>query len=116
MRIHETRTITESTVDGSTKNLLVHIRTQFDENIHMIGLEIEGEPDLLRINWKHPFTVHKKMVEAIVQMHAENPWIIDKLWFEAEEPSRARLNARSFRRKGYQVHHEFGNFYSIPLN
>ena len=112
-RIHQTRIINAITKDGSSKTLLVHIRTQYDEKIHMIGLEVKGEPDLLRVNWEHPFEVHKKMVDAIESIIDENPWILEKLWFEAEEPARARLNARSFKRKGYQVYYEFGNFYSI---
>jgi len=113
MKIHETRTITSEVEGGSEKTLLVHVRTQFDENIHFISLEVEGEPNLLRVNWRHPFRVHRKMVDHIESIINENPWILERLWFEATEPTRARLNARAFKLKGYQVYYEFGNYYSI---
>ena len=112
-RIHKGQSIISETKDGSYKTLKIYIRTQYDENIHMISLEVDNEPDLLRVNWKHPFRVHKKMVDILETMINDDPWILEKLWFEAIEPSRARLNARAFKQKGYQVYKELGNFYSI---
>ena len=109
--VHDSVVIKGETLDGSTEELTVWIRTQYDERVHIIGLELSNGEE--RANWKHPLLITRRMVNAIIALSDAYPCVLEKLFFISDDPARVRLNKRLFAQKGYNISEKFHGIYQV---
>ena len=109
--VHDSVVIRDEAKDGSIIELTVWLRTQYDERVHIIGLELSN--GLERANWKHPLLITRRMVNAILALSKEYPCVLDKLYFMSSDTSRIKLNKRLFAQKGYDIGEKFPGIYQI---
>ena len=100
-KIHDKHIITGETRGGSEATLTIWLRTQYDENVTVIGLELSNNKE--RIDWKEPRRITKAMVRAIRLLLNRNPGSEDSLWFESSDLKRIALNQRLFKKAGYDI-------------
>ena len=96
---------------GGHMELTIWLRTQYDEKLHIIGLELPTGSE--RANWKYPRTITRLMVEKIKELAKENPCVLTHLFFQSDDPSRIRLNSRLFNQAGYKISEEFPDVYRV---
>ena len=109
--VYEHRTITGDTLDGGSITLTVWLRTQYDERLHIWGLELSNGQE--RANWKHPRSITKQMVQAIKDLAKENPCILKQMFFISDDPRRINLNARLFKQAGYKIEEKYDGIFQV---
>ena len=91
--------------------LTIFLEEYEHEGIWIIRLVLSNNKE--RAGWKHPFKVTKDMVNAIADMIEQEPACLEDLYFKTNDHKRAMLNARLFKRRGYDVYLHKNDTYRV---
>ena len=109
--VYTSRTITGTTLSGGSEELIVWLRTQYVERIHIIGLELPE--DSLESHWLEPYDIIEQMIQAIKDLTQENPCVLTQLYFESKDPGRVRLFKILFKMNGYTITEKYPDIYKV---